>query len=134
MSDPIGGKTADNLTAKTTPAETDYILMAENKMTKRTKISDFLTFLKDKLGINTLNTKIIYRVDTYTGNDRSDLILTKTPGTDYACINAYNASYQSQPNCVIDKVNGYFDQYVAFLSNTLTSSQTMQVATVWIKK
>lgn len=58
MSDPIGGKTADNLTAKTTPAETDYILMAENKMTKRTKISDFLTFLKDKLGINTLNTNI----------------------------------------------------------------------------
>ena len=58
MSDPIGGKTANNLTAKTTPAETDYILMAENKITKRTKVSDFLTFLKDKLGINTLNTKI----------------------------------------------------------------------------
>lgn len=56
MANPIGGKTADNLTAKTTPAETDYILMAENKVTKRTKISDFLTFLKDKLGINTLNT------------------------------------------------------------------------------
>lgn len=58
MSDPIGGKTANNLTAKTTPAETDYILMAENKITKRTKISDFLTFLKDKLGINTLNTNL----------------------------------------------------------------------------
>ena len=58
MSDPIGGKTANNLTAKTTPAETDYILMAENKITKRTKISDFLTFLKDKLGIDTLNTNL----------------------------------------------------------------------------
>lgn len=65
MSDPIGGKTANNLTAKTTPAETDYILMAENKITKRTKISDFLTFLKDKLGINTLNTKLTNSSFTY---------------------------------------------------------------------
>ena len=46
------------LTAKATPAETDTMIVGEGNVLKKITFSQLFTYLKDKLGINTLNTKI----------------------------------------------------------------------------
>lgn len=46
------------LTSKTTPADTDTMIVAEGNTLKKTTISQLVTFLKEKLGINSLNTKL----------------------------------------------------------------------------
>ena len=51
------------LTSKATPAESDTLIVGEGNVLKKITFSQLFTYLKDKLGINTLNTKtanIIY--------------------------------------------------------------------------
>lgn len=40
------------------PADTDYFLNATGNVMKKTKVSQLITWLKEKLGINALNTKM----------------------------------------------------------------------------
>lgn len=59
----------EKLAAKATPADTDTMIVAEGNVLKKSTISQLLTFLKEKLGINSLNTKlngkyVLARVDT----------------------------------------------------------------------
>ena len=51
------------LTSKATPAETDALIVGEsNNDLKKITFSQLFTFLKDKLGINTLNTKTKWKM------------------------------------------------------------------------
>lgn len=59
------------LTSKATPVDTDTMIVAEGNTLKKTTIAQLVTFLKEKLGINALNTKlkdkyVLARVDTVT--------------------------------------------------------------------
>lgn len=59
------------LTSKATPVDTDTMIVAEGNTLKKTTIAQLVTFLKEKLGINSLNTKltdkyVLARVDTVT--------------------------------------------------------------------
>lgn len=54
----VTGKTVTDLPENTTPADTDYFLNATGNAMKKTKVSQLITWLKEKLGINELNTKI----------------------------------------------------------------------------
>ena len=53
------------LTAKATPAETDTMIVGEGNVLKKITFSQLFTYLKDKLGINTLNTKLTGSSFTY---------------------------------------------------------------------
>ena len=46
------------LTSKATPAESDTLIVGEGNVLKKISFSQLFTYLKDKLGINTLNTKL----------------------------------------------------------------------------
>lgn len=46
------------LTTKATPADTDTMIVAEGNVLKKTTIAQLVTFLKEKLGVNALNTKL----------------------------------------------------------------------------
>lgn len=46
------------LTAKATPAETDTMIVGEGNALKKITFSQLFTYLKEKLGINELNTKM----------------------------------------------------------------------------
>lgn len=46
------------LTAKATPAETDTMIVGGGNVLKKITFSQLFTYLKDKLGINTLNTNL----------------------------------------------------------------------------
>ena len=48
----------EKLAAKETPADTDTMIVAEGNVLKKSTISQLVTFLKEKLGINLLNTKL----------------------------------------------------------------------------
>lgn len=48
----------EKLAAKATPADTDTMIVAEGNVLKKSTISQLVTFLKEKLGINELNTKM----------------------------------------------------------------------------
>ena len=48
----------EKLAAKATPADTDTMIVAEGNVLKKSTISQLVTFLKEKLGINSLNTKM----------------------------------------------------------------------------
>ena len=54
----VTGKTVTDLPENTTPADTDYFLNATGNAMKKTKVSQLITWLKEKLGINELNTKM----------------------------------------------------------------------------
>ena len=48
----------EKLAAKETPADTDTMIVAEGNVLKKSTIAQLVTFLKEKLGINALNTKM----------------------------------------------------------------------------
>lgn len=48
----------EKLAAKETPADTDTMIVAEGNKLKKSTIAQLVTFLKEKLGINSLNTKM----------------------------------------------------------------------------
>jgi len=50
------------LTSKATPAESDTLIVGEGNVLKKITFSQLFTYLKDKLGINTLNTKLPYKM------------------------------------------------------------------------
>ena len=59
----------EKLAAKATPADTDTMIVAEGNVLKKSTIAQLVTFLKEKLGINSLNTKltdkyVLARIDT----------------------------------------------------------------------
>lgn len=59
----------EKLAAKETPADTDTMIVAEGNVLKKSTISQLVTFLKEKLGVNSLNTKltdkyVLARIDT----------------------------------------------------------------------
>ena len=46
------------LASKATPAESDTLIVGEGNVLKKISFSQLFTYLKDKLGINTLNTNV----------------------------------------------------------------------------
>ena len=59
----------EKLAAKETPADTDTMIVAEGNKLKKSTIAQLVTFLKEKLGVNSLNSKLkdkymLARVDT----------------------------------------------------------------------
>ena len=61
----------EKLAAKETPADTDTMIVAEGNVLKKSTIAQLVTFQKEKLGIDALNTKlkdkyVLARVDTVT--------------------------------------------------------------------
>lgn len=58
MAESIKTTVVENLPENAAPGDTDYIITAQKNILKKTKISQLVDVLKEKLGINTLNTKI----------------------------------------------------------------------------
>ena len=55
----VTGKTVTDLPENTAPADTDYFLGATGNAMKKTKVSQLIAWLKEKLGINDLNTNLL---------------------------------------------------------------------------
>ena len=55
MVDELKSKKIENFPESAEPADTDYFLNATGNVMKKTKVSQLITWLKEKLGINALN-------------------------------------------------------------------------------
>ena len=64
MADALNVKKISAFADNTAPADTDYFLNATGNVMKKTKVSQLITWLKEKLGINSLNTKMNNYVTT----------------------------------------------------------------------
>lgn len=58
MADALDSKKISAFIDNATPADTDYFLNATGNVMKKTKVSQLITWLKEKLGINALNAKM----------------------------------------------------------------------------
>lgn len=58
MADALDSKKISAFTDNAAPADTDYFLNATGNVMKKTKVSQLITWLKEKLGVNSLNTKL----------------------------------------------------------------------------
>ena len=59
MVDELKTKKIENFPENAEPADTDYFLNATGNVMKKTKVSQLITWLKEKLGINDLNTNLL---------------------------------------------------------------------------
>lgn len=67
MADALNSKKISAFADNTAPADTDYFLNATGDVMKRTKVSQLIAWLKEKLGITNLTGKyVLARVDTVT--------------------------------------------------------------------
>lgn len=67
MSDALDSKKISAFADNTAPADTDYFLNATGDVMKKTKVSQLIAWLKEKLGITNLTGKyVLARVDTVT--------------------------------------------------------------------
>lgn len=58
MADALDAKKISAFADNAAPADTDYFLNATGNVMKKTKVSQLITWLKEKLEINALNTKM----------------------------------------------------------------------------
>lgn len=59
MADALNVKKISAFTNNTTPADTDFFLTATGNVAKKTTVAQLITWLKEKLGINSLNTNLL---------------------------------------------------------------------------
>lgn len=90
------------LTAKETPADTDTMIVAEGNVLKKSTISQMVTFLKEKLGINALNAKLTdyVMIKTFSksvtlSNGGGDILFSNIALTGYTAIGIVQCSFSS---------------------------------------
>ena len=59
MADALNVKKISAFTNNTAPADTDFFLTATGNVAKKTTVAQLITWLKEKLGINSLNTNLL---------------------------------------------------------------------------
>ena len=103
------------LAAKATPAESDTLIVGEGNTLKKISFSQLFTYLKDKLGINALNTNIVKsKIITYGTDLGGNVVLDNVPGAIVAIIPA-------QPNhCLEHKIYYRHKNEQFFLNSCLT--------------
>lgn len=90
------------LTSKATPADTDTMIVAEGNTLKKTTISQLVTFLKEKLGVNSLNTKLTdyVMIKTFSksvtlSNGGGNILFSNIALTGYTAIGIVQCSFSS---------------------------------------
>ena len=92
----------EKLAAKETPADTDTMIVAEGNVLKKSTISQLVTFLKEKLGIDSLNTKLTdyvviksYVKSVTLSNGGGDIQFSNIALTGYTAIGIVQCSFSS---------------------------------------
>lgn len=102
MADALDAKKISAFIDNATPADTDYFLNATGDVMKKTKVSQLITWLKEKLGINSLNTKLTdyVMIKTFSksvtlSNGGVDILFSNIALTGYTAIGIVQCSFSS---------------------------------------
>lgn len=118
------------LASKATPAESDTLIVGEGNVLKKISFSQLFTYLKDKLGINTLNTNIVKnKILTYRTDLGGNVVLNNVPGVIVAIIPA-------QPSIKIDYMfangSGYTSCCVSDWGGNVKVNQNVNIKVFYI--
>lgn len=124
----------EKLAAKETPADTDTMIVAEGNVLKKSTISQLVTFLKEKLGISSLNTKLndyviikSYSKSVTLSNGGGDIQFSNIALTGYTAIGIVQCSFSSS---WIAPIGMYVDSAGAHVTVRDVGSPTSSNATV----
>lgn len=102
MADALDSKKISAFIDNATPADTDYFLNATGNVMKKTKVSQLITWLKEKLGINSLNTKLTNYVmikafskSVTLSKGGGDILFSNIALTGYTAIGIVQCSFSS---------------------------------------
>lgn len=102
MTDEQKTKKIEDFPENAEPADTDYFLNATGNVMKKTKVSQLITWLKEKLGINSLNTKLTdyVMIKTFSksvtlSNGSGDILFSNIALTGYTAIGIVQCSFSS---------------------------------------
>lgn len=122
------------LASKATPADTDTMIVGEGNTLKKTTIAQLVAFLKEKLGINALNTKLTdyVMIKTFSksvtlSNGSGDILFSNIALTGYTAIGIVQCSFSSS---WIAPIGIYVDSAGAHVTVRDIGSPTSSSATV----
>lgn len=129
----------EKLAAKETPADTDTMIVAEGNKLKKSTIAQLVTFLKEKLGINSLNSKLNgWKVENYklevnssTGYISVDKDISLS-GYKAVCIAnywLYNTSWYAINKIWID----YATQKLSVAGRHINNSQSVEYVIIFVQ-
>ena len=139
MADALNTKNISAFADNTAPADTDYFLNATGNVMKKTKVSQLITWLKEKLGINSLNTKWDgwkvenYKLegnssDGYIGIDK-DISLSGYKPVCIANYYLYNTSWYAINKIWID----YATQKLSIAGRHINNSQSVESVVIFVQ-
>ena len=119
------------LTSKATPAESDTLIVGEGNVLKKITFSQLFTYLKDKLGINTLNTKITFVNQVYKGTG-AEYIYINPPDTnnDYYLIGATNADWNACPVGIV-AVSRQNSTHIVHFTGNIEKGKSVRILSMW---
>ena len=129
----------EKLAAKETPADTDTMIVAEGNKLKKSTIAQLVTFLKEKLGINSLNSKLNgwkvenYKLEVnsstgYIGVDK-DISLSGYKPVCIANYWLYNTSWYAINKIWID----YATQKLSVAGRHIDNSQSVEYVIIFVQ-
>lgn len=129
----------EKLAAKETPADTDTMIVAEGNKLKKSTIAQLVTFLKEKLGINSLTSKLSgwkvenYKLEVnsstgYIGVDK-DISLSGYKPVCIANYWLYNTSWYAINKIWID----YATQKLSVAGRHIDNSQSVEYVIIFVQ-
>lgn len=119
------------LASKATPAESDTLIVGEGNVLKKISFSQLFTYLKDKLGINTLNTKITFVNQVYKGTGAGHIYINP-PDTnnDYYLIGATNADWNACPVSIV-AVSKQNSAHIVHFTGNIETGKSVRILSMW---
>lgn len=119
------------LASKATPAESDTLIVGEGNVLKKISFSQLFTYLKDKLGINTLNTKITFVNQVYKGTGAGHIYINP-PDTnnDYYLIGATNADWNACPVSIV-AVSRQNSTHIVHFTGNIEKGKSVRILSMW---
>ena len=131
MAESIKTTVVENLPENAAPGDTDYIITAQKNILKKTKISQLVDVLKEKLGINTLNTKITF-VNQVCKGTGAGYIYINPPDTnnDYYLIGATNADWNACPVSIV-AVSKQNSAHIVHFTGNIEKGKSVRILSMW---
>lgn len=131
MAESIKTTVVENLPENAAPGDTDYIITAQKNILKKTKISQLVDVLKEKLGINTLNTKITF-VNQVCKGTGAGYIYINPPDTnnDYYLIGATNADWNACPVNIV-AVSRQDSTHIVHFTGNIEKGKSVRILSMW---
>lgn len=119
------------LASKATPAESDTLIVGEGNVLKKISFSQLFEYLKEKLGINALNTKITFVNQVCKGTGARHIYINP-PDTnnDYYLIGATNVDWNACPVSIV-AVSKQNSTHIVHFTGNIENGKSVRILSMW---